>query len=163
LTEEERKKLCNFIDCKKLSQEASNHVAQNDRLPVQMVVRVLYTEQLRLKKALSGDSEEGSWVLPSGVQSRAVSPRDTYAALRRENRELKLEISRMRVRVSELEKEHNLMKHEMMEKSGNNGGTFLTSLSKGIGRIATFGGETRQKVNRKSRSVSERKSSRSGR
>lgn len=123
---------------------------------------MLYTEQLRLKKALSGDSEEGSWVLSSGVQSRAVSPRDTYASLRRENRELKLEISRMRMRVSELEKQHNLMKHEMMEKSGSNSGTFLTSLSKGIGRIAIFGGENREKVNRKSRSVSERKTSRRG-
>ncbi|XP_010486408.1 PREDICTED: putative BTB/POZ domain-containing protein At3g08660 [Camelina sativa] len=158
LTEVESKKLCKFIDCNKLSEEASNHVAQNDRLPVQMVVRVLYSEQLRLKKALSGESEEGSsWVLSSRVQSRAVSPRDTYASLRRENRDLKLEISRMRVRVSELEKEHNLMKHEMIEKSGNNnGGTFLTSLSKGIGRIAIFGRENRRMNNRKSRSVSER-------
>ncbi|XP_010464475.1 PREDICTED: putative BTB/POZ domain-containing protein At3g08660 [Camelina sativa] len=161
LTEEESKKLCKFVNCNKLSEEASNHVAQNDRLPVQMVVRVLYSEQMRLKKALSGESEEGSssWVLSSGVQSRAVSPRDTYASLRRENRDLKLEISRMRVRVSELEKEHNLMKHEMIEKSGNNNGgrTFLTSLSKGIGRIAIFGRENRRMNNRKLRSVSERK------
>ncbi|KFK38267.1 hypothetical protein AALP_AA3G091600 [Arabis alpina] len=162
LTEEESKKLCKYIDCKKLSQEASNHVAQNDRLPVQMVVRVLYSEQLRLKKAMSGDSEEGFLFLSSGLQSRAVSPRDTYASLRRENRELKLEIARMRVRVSELEKEQMLMKQGMLEKSGNNnnGGTFLTSLSKGIGRITIFGGENRRKVHRKSWSVSERKPSR---
>ncbi|CAH2054494.1 unnamed protein product [Thlaspi arvense] len=156
LTEEECKSLCKFIDCNKLSQEASNHVAQNDRLPVRMVARVLYSEQLRLKKALSGDSEEGLLDLSSGVQSRAVSPRDTYASLRRENRELKLEIARMRVRVSELEKEQMLMKQGMMEKSDNNGGTFLTSLSKGIGKIAIFGGENRRKVKRKSRSVSEK-------
>ncbi|CAN8260045.1 unnamed protein product [Cochlearia groenlandica] len=163
LTEDECKKLCKFIDCKKLSQEASSHVAQNDRLPVQMVVRVLYSEQIRLKKALSGDSEEGFLDLSSGLQSRAVSPRDTYASLRRENRELKLEIARMRVRVSELEKDHVLMKQGMLDKSGNNGGTFLTSLSKGIGRIAIFGGDNRRKVNRKARSVSERKPSRRSR
>ncbi|CAA7051018.1 unnamed protein product [Microthlaspi erraticum] len=162
LTEEEGKKLCRLIDCKKLSQEASSHVAQNDRLPVQMVVRVLYSEQVRLKKALSGDSEEGFFDLSSGLQSRALSPRDTYASLRRENRELKLEIARMRVRVSELEKEQMFMKQGMMEKSGNNGGSLLTSLSKGIGKIAIFGGENRRKVNRKSRSVSERKPSRRG-
>ncbi|ESQ49207.1 hypothetical protein EUTSA_v10020370mg [Eutrema salsugineum] len=157
LTEEECKKLCKFIDCSKLSQEASNHVAQNDRLPVQMVVRVLYSEQRRLKKALSGDSEEGLLDLSSGLQSGAVSPRrDTYASLRRENRELKLEIARMRVRVSEVEKEQVLMKQGMMmDKSGNNGGTLFTSLSKGIGKIAIFGGENRRKVNRKSRSVSD--------
>ncbi|KAG2315453.1 hypothetical protein Bca4012_066268 [Brassica carinata] len=162
MTEEERKSLCKFIDCNKLSQEASNHMAQNDRLPVQMVVRVLYSEQLRLKKALSADSEEGVLDLSSGVLNRAVSPRDNYASLRRENRELKLEIARMRVRVSELEKEQMLMKQGMMERSGNNGGTFLTSLSKGIGKIGLFGGENRHKVNRKSRSVSERKTGRKG-
>ncbi|KAM7261815.1 hypothetical protein ACFE04_020892 [Oxalis oulophora] len=41
-TENECKKLCKFIDCQKLSQEACNHASQNDRLHVQMTVRVLY-------------------------------------------------------------------------------------------------------------------------
>lgn len=136
LSEHESKKLCKFIDCQKLSQEASNHAAQNDRLPVQMTVRVLYFEQLRLKNAISGNSGDGflSQRISSGVPSAVMSPRDNYASLRRENRELKLEISRMRVRLSELEKEQMYMKQGMIDKSGN-GKTFLTSLSKGIGSI----------------------------
>ncbi|KDO64171.1 hypothetical protein CISIN_1g035818mg, partial [Citrus sinensis] len=155
LTEHECKKLCKFIDCQKLSQEASNHAAQNDRLPVQMAVRVLYFEQLRLQNALSGSSGDGflSQRMSSGVPSAAMSPRDNYASLRRENRELKLEISRMRVRLSELEKEQMFMKQGMIDKSGN-GKTFLTSISKGIGRIGIFNGPTggkRQKSSRKSR------------
>ncbi|KAJ4916909.1 BTB/POZ domain-containing protein [Raphanus sativus] len=160
LTEQECKSLCKFVDTKKLTREACNHAAQNDRLPVQMVVRVLYSEQLRLKNIVSGESgEEGmmlsSQKLSSGVPSGATSPRDTYASLRRENRELKLEISRVRVRLSELEKDQVLMKQGMMEKSGH-GGTLLTSLSKGIGRMSIFGGgdreEKRRKANRKTRS-----------
>ncbi|KAK3017752.1 hypothetical protein RJ639_005068 [Escallonia herrerae] len=117
LTEHECKKLCKFIDCQKLSQEACNHAAQNDRLPVQMVVRVLYFEQLRLKNALSGSSGDGfmSQKLSSGFTSAAISPRDTYASLRRENRELKLEISRMIVRLSDLEKEQLFMKQGMID------------------------------------------------
>ncbi|XP_031247498.1 BTB/POZ domain-containing protein At3g08570-like [Pistacia vera] len=155
LTEHDCKKLCKFIDCQKLSQEASNHAAQNDRLPVQMAVRVLYFEQLRLKNSLSGNSGDGflSQRISSGVPSAAMSPRDNYASLRRENRELKLEISRMRVRLSELEKEQIFMKQGMMDKSGN-GKTFFTSLSRGIGRIAIFSGPAggkRQKSGRKSR------------
>ena len=155
LTENECKKLCKFIDCKKLSQEACNHAAQNDRLPVQMTVRVLYFEQLRLKNALSGSSGDGfpSQRISSGVPSAAMSPRDNYASLRRENRELKLEISRMRVRLSELEKEQLFMKQGMIEKSGN-GRTFLTSISKGIGRIGIFSGGPaggKRKSGRKSR------------
>ncbi|KAF9595844.1 hypothetical protein IFM89_005330 [Coptis chinensis] len=137
LTENECKKLCKFIDCQKLSQEACNHVAQNDRLPVQMAVRVLYLEQVRLKRLFSGGCGDGfqSQRICSGVPSAAMSPRDNYASLRRENRDLKLEISRMRVRLSELEKEQVCIKQGMRDKS-----TFLTSLSRGIGRIAIFGG-----------------------
>ncbi|CAL9220060.1 unnamed protein product [Arabidopsis halleri] len=168
LNEQECKSLCKFIDTQKLSQEACNHVAQNDRLPVQMVVRVLYSEQLRMKNVVSGESGDGlllsSQKLSSGNPSGAVSPRDTYASLRRENRELKLEISRVRVRLTELEKEQILMKQGMMEKSGH-GGTLLTSLSKGIGRISIFGGgpteEKLRKASRKSRSRLERKTVRS--
>ncbi|KAK6943339.1 BTB/POZ domain [Dillenia turbinata] len=155
LTEHECKKLCKFIDCQKLSQEACNHAAQNDRLPLQMTVRVLYFEQLRLKNALSGSSGDGffSQRISSGIPSAAMSPRDNYASLRRENRELKLEISRMRVRLSDLEKEQDFMKQGMMEKSGQ-GKTILTSLSRGFGRIGIFGGPAggkRQKSGRKSR------------
>lgn len=141
LSDHECKKLCKFIDCQKLSQEATNHAAQNERLPVQMAIKVLYFEQLRLKNALCGSSGDGflSQKISSGVPSAAMSPRDNYASLRRENRELKLEISRMRVRLSELEKEQVVMKRGMLEKSGN-GKTFFTSLSKGIGRIGIFNG-----------------------
>lgn len=120
-----------------------------------MTVRVLYFEQLRLKSTLSGSSGDGflSQRTSSGVPSAAMSPRDNYASLRRENRELKLEISRMRVRLSELEKEQMYMKQGMVVKSGN-GKTFFTSLSRGIGRIGIFGspaGGRTQKSSRKSR------------
>lgn len=164
LTEHECKKLCKFIDCQKLSQEACNHAAQNDRLPVQMAVRVLYCEQLRLKNSVSGNSGDGflSQRISSGIPSAAMSPRDNYASLRRENRELKLEISRMRVRLSELEKEQMFMKQGMMDKSGN-GKTFFTSLSKGIGRIAIFSGPNGGKRQKSSRKPREGKTGRSRR
>ncbi|KAF6142988.1 hypothetical protein GIB67_041056 [Kingdonia uniflora] len=163
LTEFECKKLCKFIDCQKLSQEACHHAAQNDRLPVQMALRILYFEQIRLKSYISESSGDGflSQRVCSGVPSAAVSPRDNYASLRRENRELKLEISRMRVRLSELEKEQVLMKQGIMERSGN-GKKFLTSISKGIGWTRIFGGATEgkgQKPRKKSQGL-ERKTRR---
>ncbi|KAG0519932.1 hypothetical protein BDA96_08G029400 [Sorghum bicolor] len=163
LTESECKKLCKLIDCQKLSQDASSHAAQNDRLPIQMVVRVLYFEQLRLKSSFSGGGSgcvsglglgaDGSLsqrfvCSSSGVPSSCVSPqRDNYASLRRENRELKLEISRMRVRLTELEREQGLMKQQGRMRGGDGGGrhggeqgrAFLASLSRGFGRITMFG------------------------
>lgn len=163
ITEDERKKLCKYIDCQKLSHEACNHAAQNDRLPVHMTVRVLYFEQLRLKNEMSGSSGDVlfSQKISSGIPSAAMSPRDTYASLRRENRELKLEISRLRMRLNDLEKEQTCMKQEMLEKSGN-GKTFLTSLSKGIGKIGIFNtprGNKRQKSGKKGKTGRSRRHS----
>uniref|UniRef100_A0A0E0R3G3 NPH3 domain-containing protein n=1 Tax=Oryza rufipogon TaxID=4529 RepID=A0A0E0R3G3_ORYRU len=159
LMESECKKVCKLIDCQKLSQDASSHAAQNDRLPIQTVVRVLYFEQLRLKSTVSsttphttslgGDGCGGSlsqrmmMTGGSGVASSCVSPqRDNYASLRRENRELKLEIARMRVRLTELEREQGVMRQGMRDGrgGGEHGRALLASISRGIGRIAMLGG-----------------------
>jgi len=50
----------------------------------------------------------------SGAGSGAISPRDNYASVRRENRELKLEVARMRMRLTDLEKDHVNMKQELV-------------------------------------------------
>uniref|UniRef100_A0A0E0IXE5 NPH3 domain-containing protein n=1 Tax=Oryza nivara TaxID=4536 RepID=A0A0E0IXE5_ORYNI len=68
--------------------------------------------------------------------------RDNYASLRRENRELKLEIARMRVRLTELEREQGVMRQGMRDGrgGGEHGRALLASISRGIGRIAMLGG-----------------------
>uniref|UniRef100_J3LE05 NPH3 domain-containing protein n=1 Tax=Oryza brachyantha TaxID=4533 RepID=J3LE05_ORYBR len=47
LTEHERKRLCRVMDCQKLSFDACMHAAQNERLPLRVVVQVLFSEQVR--------------------------------------------------------------------------------------------------------------------
>ncbi|KAI4341703.1 hypothetical protein MLD38_026395 [Melastoma candidum] len=124
----DRYRLCKTIDCQRLSPEACSHAAQNERLPVQMAVQVLYFEQLRLKNAMNGSSHNqfffgsiqgGQLPLRSGsaAGSGAISPRDNYASVRRENRELKLEVTRMRMRLTDLEKDHVSMKQELIVKT----------------------------------------------
>lgn len=124
MKESERYRLCKTIDCQKLSQEACSHAAQNERLPVQMAVQVLYFEQIRLRNAMSGGGHNQllfggfNGQFPqrsgSGAGSGAISPRDNYASVRRENRELKLEVARMRMRLTDLEKDHVHMKQEFV-------------------------------------------------
>ncbi|MFS7975704.1 putative NPH3/RPT2-like family protein [Helianthus anomalus] len=65
-----------------------------------------------------------------------MSPKDNYASLRRENRELKLELARLRMRLNDLEKEHVCMKRNM-EKS--NSRKFMSSFSKKISKLNLFG------------------------
>ncbi|KAI3806152.1 hypothetical protein L1987_22045 [Smallanthus sonchifolius] len=146
LSEPDKKKICKLIDFQKLSPEAGAHAAQNERLPLQSIVQVLYIEQLRLRNALYcselGDNHkppvhhQQSWRINSGALSAAMSPKDNYASLRRENRELKLELARLRMRLNDLEKEHVCMKRNM-EKS--NSRKFMNSFSKKISKLNLFG------------------------
>ncbi|KAH9784870.1 BTB/POZ domain-containing protein [Citrus sinensis] len=143
LSDSDKKRLCKMIDFQKLSQEAGAHAAQNERLPLQSIVQVLYFEQLRLRNALScsyGDEEHKpvhqSWRISSGALSAAMSPRDNYASLRRENRELKLELARLRMRLNDLEKEHVCMKRDMVKSHSRK---FMSSFSRKIGKLSFFG------------------------
>ncbi|KAG5091607.1 hypothetical protein JHK82_050385 [Glycine max] len=51
LSKSERKRLCRILDCKKLSMEACMHAAQNELLPLRVVVQVLFFEQARAAAA----------------------------------------------------------------------------------------------------------------
>ncbi|KAL4571914.1 hypothetical protein LXL04_018681 [Taraxacum kok-saghyz] len=145
LSEFDKKKLCKLIDFNKLSPEAGAHAAQNDRLPLPSIVQVLYIEQLRLRNALCCDDpvdnlkppvhHQSSWRINSGGLSAAMSPKDNYASLRRENRELKLELTRLRMRLNDFEKEHVCMKRSMQKSSSRN---FMSSFSKKVGKMKVF-------------------------
>ncbi|KAM1003593.1 hypothetical protein ACFX15_003645 [Malus domestica] len=141
LTDTDKKRLCKMIDFQKLSQEAGAHAAQNERLPLQSIVQVLYFEQIRLRNSLGCSNEDEpkpmhqSWRISSGALSAAMSPRDNYASLRRENRELKLELARLRMRLNDLEREHVCMKRDMQR---SNSRKFMSSFSKKIGKLSFF-------------------------
>ncbi|CAM8918913.1 unnamed protein product [Rhodiola kirilowii] len=47
ISKSEKKRLCRLMDCKKLSVDACTHAVQNERLPVRVVVQVLFFEQVR--------------------------------------------------------------------------------------------------------------------
>lgn len=111
----ERKKICGQMNCRKLTQEACSHAAQNERLPVQVVVQVLYFEQVRLKSAMgthpepelqqlqAGPRGGGGFQISQRITGAAavmLSPRvDDFAAVCKENRELKMEMARMRMQL----------------------------------------------------------------
>ncbi|XP_052170392.1 BTB/POZ domain-containing protein At5g48800 [Diospyros lotus] len=143
LSDADKKRLCKLLDFQKLSQEAGAHAAQNERLPLQSMVQVLYFEQLRLRNALTCSYPDEdrkpmhqSWRISSGALSASMSPRDNYASLRRENRELKLELARLRMRLNDLEKEHVCMKRDMEKSSSHK---FISSFSRKISKLNFFG------------------------
>ncbi|XP_031480562.1 BTB/POZ domain-containing protein At1g67900 [Nymphaea colorata] len=72
LSKSERKQLCRLLDCKKLSMEACVHAAQNEKLPLRVVVQVLFFEQV--KAGISGNKVHD---LPSDIKALLSSATST--------------------------------------------------------------------------------------
>ncbi|KAL6894648.1 hypothetical protein ACP4OV_008746 [Aristida adscensionis] len=72
LSKSEKKKLCGLMDCKQLSQDACMHAVQNERLPLRVVVQVLFFEQIRA--SVNSASSDPSAEFPSMV--RSLHPRE---------------------------------------------------------------------------------------
>ncbi|KAL3509876.1 hypothetical protein ACH5RR_029277 [Cinchona calisaya] len=52
LTESEREEICKLLDCNKMSLEACEHAAQNERLPLRVVEQVLFVVQLQMRETI---------------------------------------------------------------------------------------------------------------
>lgn len=108
------------MDCQKLSLEACTHAAQNERLPLRIIVQVLFFEQLQLRTSITGcflvsDNLDRSRQFRSGLVGG--SDEGGWATAVKENQVLRVGMDNMRMRVSELEKECSNIRHEM-EKLG---------------------------------------------
>nr|GEW12150.1 BTB/POZ domain-containing protein NPY2-like [Tanacetum cinerariifolium] len=69
ISKSERKRICKLMDCKKLSVDACMHAVQNERLPLRVVVQVLFFEQARAATS-SGSSTPD---LPKSIKALNVS------------------------------------------------------------------------------------------
>ncbi|CAN6307589.1 unnamed protein product [Urochloa humidicola] len=158
LSEAERKKVCKAMDCQKLSREACAHAAQNERLPVQTVVQVLYHEQRRLRgapeHAPSGASSFYGGVSPPSASGRHArggggAPADEVSRLHRENDDLRMELLRLKMRLRD-PSEPPLPpagdgapppsgRPPLPKKPGGGGGSgFMNNVSKKLGRLNPF-------------------------
>ncbi|QCD91396.1 hypothetical protein DEO72_LG4g2361 [Vigna unguiculata] len=144
----ERKKVCSVMDCQKLSREACAHAAQNDRLPVQTVVQVLYYEQQRLRDAMNGNgSGESSVDSKLNVYSSDLHPvSNELSTLRRENEDLKLELVKLKMRLKEIETKTlksavnspAVSVSPSADKPPLPRRSFMSSVSKKLGRLSPF-------------------------
>ncbi|CAK9185250.1 unnamed protein product [Ilex paraguariensis] len=114
LTESEREEVCRLLDCNKMSPDACEHAAQNERLPLRLVVQVLFVGQLKLRDTITkevgyddrlkqlGDEEEGG-----------------EAARNSSSKEVMTEMEKMGSKVLELERECCIMREEIQGGSGS--------------------------------------------
>ncbi|XP_071734741.1 BTB/POZ domain-containing protein At5g03250-like isoform X2 [Rutidosis leptorrhynchoides] len=110
LTDCEREQICNLLNVQKLSLDGSTHAAQNERLPLRVIVQVLFFEQLRLRTSIAG------WFFLSDNQEDNRSDSDV---VRTQGRTC---VNEMRQRVFELERECEKMKFEIRKANSKRAG-----------------------------------------
>ncbi|KAK9284868.1 hypothetical protein L1049_024048 [Liquidambar formosana] len=77
ISKSERKRICRLMDCKKLSVDACMHAVQNERLPLRVVVQVLFFEQVRATTLSVGSSTPD---LPGSI--KALLPGGSHGSSR---------------------------------------------------------------------------------
>ncbi|MFS7985583.1 putative SKP1/BTB/POZ domain superfamily, NPH3 domain, NPH3/RPT2-like family protein [Helianthus anomalus] len=112
LSEHERKRLCRVMDCQKLSMDACMHAAQNERLPLRVVVQVLFSEQVKISNAIASNSvkETGGSHYQPMVQNRKTllegtpqSFQEGWAAAKKDINTLKFELETVKTKYLELQ------------------------------------------------------------
>ncbi|KAL4650721.1 hypothetical protein ACB092_01G108400 [Castanea dentata] len=126
LTKVERKKICGLMDVKKLSIDASMHAAQNERLPLRVVVQVLFFEQVRASanvRSINNNPRDAS-------RSTTNTDEECEKTAAESCRTLKKQMSQMRIKEEEFRKNGKLAKKN--SKNGRSGIQLLPSRSRRI-------------------------------
>ncbi|KAJ0965867.1 hypothetical protein J5N97_027005 [Dioscorea zingiberensis] len=96
LTKSEKKRLCGLMDVKKLSTDACIHAAQSERLPLRVVVQVLFFEQVRAAasglKAPANGTTHGSTRSTANIKEEWTRPiGDNCNSLKKQLKSVKIE------------------------------------------------------------------------
>ncbi|KAK2971808.1 hypothetical protein RJ640_018497 [Escallonia rubra] len=121
LSEHERKRLCRVMDCQKLSIDACMHAAQNERLPLRIVVQVLFSEQVKISNAIANTSlkEAGESQYQPMVSNRKTllegtpqSFQEGWAAAKKDINTLKFELETVKAKYLELQNDMESMQRQ---------------------------------------------------
>ncbi|XP_048228073.1 BTB/POZ domain-containing protein NPY1 isoform X2 [Ricinus communis] len=126
LTKAERKKISGLMDVKKLTMDASMHAAQNERLPLRVVVQVLFFEQVRASagvQALHSNPRYAS-------NSMTNTDEECEKTAAEDNKSMKKQVSQLKVKDEELHKNEQLTKKN--SKNSKSGIQLLPSRSRRI-------------------------------
>ncbi|CAA7407524.1 unnamed protein product [Spirodela intermedia] len=108
------KRLCRVMDCQKLSMDACMHAAQNERLPLRVVVQVLFSEQVKLSSAVAGG--EAAATVPARralLEGTPQSFQEGWAAAKKDINSLKFEMEGMKVKYLELQGEVESLQRQL--------------------------------------------------
>ncbi|KAK1278891.1 Root phototropism protein 3 [Acorus gramineus] len=165
LSEHERKRLCRVMDCQKLSIDACMHAAQNERLPLRIVVQVLFSEQVKISNAIANASssfkDAPSAAAEFGHHNHHYQPmmvptkktllegtpqsfQEGWAAAKKDISTLKFELESVKAKYLELQSEMDGMQRqfEKMARPKHSSSSSASAWSSGwkrLGKLAKMG------------------------
>lgn len=101
ISKQERKTLSKLMDTKKLSSEASNHAAQNERLPIRSVIQILLFDHSKIARLTSDYS--GPMSLTRSPNSTRCHSKRELLAQHQEVRRLKDDVTRLQLQCQSLQ------------------------------------------------------------
>lgn len=102
VSEDQKTRMCNYIDCSILSHRFLMHAVQNPRMPLRFVVQAMFVEQLNTRRSILSNQSHKTHQPKDPVTLGAIIKRD--AALRQATR-LKNVMTTTNSRIQSLEKE----------------------------------------------------------
>lgn len=128
LAKAEKKMLCSLLDVKKLSTDACVHAAQNERLPLRVVVQVLFFEQVRA--AAVGLTSEANGTTNGSTRSTANIEADWAIPITDDCNSLKKQLRT--VKIEEECRANEEKKKNAKNTKNKSGGLLLPSRSRRI-------------------------------
>lgn len=127
ITEEQKIRICNYIDCNTLSSELLMHAVQNPRMPLRFVVQAMFIEQLNTRRSIFSAADHHTRTKhqnqnqnhPSEDSATLGAILERDAALR-QVAQLKAAMNTTNSRIQSLEKELNGMRKILGESSSEN-------------------------------------------
>ncbi|XP_052193468.1 BTB/POZ domain-containing protein At5g17580 [Diospyros lotus] len=113
LTESEKEEVCGVLDCNKMSPEACQHAVQNDRLPLRVVVQLLFVGQLQLRDTITKEVQDSD----DRLRKLEAEEEEEMARVSSWEEEGRTEMQKMGSKVMELEKECYMMRKEIQSES----------------------------------------------
>ncbi|THG01656.1 hypothetical protein TEA_011733 [Camellia sinensis var. sinensis] len=149
LSEHERKRLCRVMDCQKLSIDACMHAAQNERLPLRVVVQVLFSEQVKISNAIANSSlkEAADAHYPPMASNKKTllegtpqSFQEGWAAAKKDINTLKLELESAKTKYLELQNDMESLKRQFNKMEKPKQTSAWTSGWKKLGKLTKMTG-----------------------
>lgn len=143
LSEHERKRLCRVMDTQKLSIDACMHAAQNERLPLRVVVQVLFSEQVKISNAIANSTlkEAGDLYQPmvsnrkTLLEAAPQSFQEGWASAKKDINTLQFELETVKTKYLELQNEMETLQRQFDKMGKHKQTSAWTSGWKKLGKL----------------------------